>query len=220
MRDLLHFEKELWAKGINTIAGIDEAGRGPLAGPVVSAAVVFNRNFLASARAQVFYELNDSKQLAPGQRERFFELIMGEPEIKVGIGIAEVEEIDAINILNATHRTMLRALMNLPVLPEYALVDGLPVPNLPCASNAIVKGDAKSLSIAAASVIAKVTRDRLMVELDRLYPQYGFKRHKGYGTTMHIKALLEYGPLPVHRKSFAPVAEIVKIRNSAQLSFV
>jgi ribonuclease HII len=220
MADLLHFEKELWAKGIERIAGIDEAGRGPLAGPVITAAVLFDRSFLESEKAGVFSSLTDSKQLTPVQRERFFSLLTGEPSIQIGIGAAEAEEIDSINILNATHRTMFRALVSLPSLPDYVLVDGLPVPNLPCSSMAIVKGDARSLSIAAASVIAKVTRDRLMVELDKQYPKYGFKRHKGYGTTMHIKALLEYGPLPVHRKSFAPVAEIFRIRNSSLVSLV
>lgn len=209
---LLQFERQAWGRGFKRIAGVDEAGRGPLAGPVVAAAVVITRAFMEQEEHRLFDKLNDSKQLTAIQRDRFFELLINSPEVEIGIGFGDVPEIDAINILCATHRSMNRALQKLAKLPEYALVDGLPVPNLPCPSLAIIQGDARSLSIAAASVIAKVTRDRWMTDLDRRHPEYGFIRHKGYGTVAHIQALLKHGAMAQHRRSFRPVRDIEAIR--------
>ena len=209
---LLQFERQAWASGCKRVAGVDEAGRGPLAGPVVAAAVVFSQAFIEQEEHRLFDALTDSKQLTANQRDRFFELLVNSPEVEIGIGFGDVSEIDEINILCATHRSMNRSLHHLAALPEYALVDGLPVPNLPCPSQAIIKGDARSLSIAAASVIAKVTRDRWMTDLDHRHPEYGFVRHKGYGTTAHIQALLKYGATSEHRRSFRPVRDIEAIR--------
>jgi len=191
---------------------VDEAGRGPLAGPVVAAAVIFSQDFIEQEEHRLFDTLTDSKQLTASQRDRFFELLINSPEVEIGVGFGDVPEIDAVNILCATHRSMNRSLLRLATLPDYALVDGLPVPGLPCLSLAIVKGDGRSLSIAAASVIAKVTRDRWMTDLDRRHPEYGFVRHKGYGTAAHIQALLKYGAIAQHRRSFRPVRDIEAIR--------
>jgi len=209
---LLQFERKAWASGCKRVAGVDEAGRGPLAGPVVAAAVVFSQAFIEQEEHRLFNTLTDSKQLTAIQRDRFFELLVNSTEVEIGIGFGDVPEIDDSNILVATHRSMNRALHQLASLPEYALIDGLPVLNLPCPSLAIVKGDARSLSIAAASVIAKVTRDRWMTDLDRRHPEYGFVRHKGYGTAAHIQALLKYGATSEHRRSFRPVRDIEAIR--------
>ena len=209
---LLQFERKAWASGCKRVAGVDEAGRGPLVGPVVAAAVVFSRAFIEQEEHRLFNALTDSKQLTAIQRDRFFELLVNSTEVEIGIGFGDVPEIDEINILCATHRSMNRCLHHLATLPEYVLVDGLPVPNLPCPSLAIIKGDARSLSIAAASVIAKVTRDRWMTDLDHLHPEYGFVRHKGYGTAAHIQALLKYGATREHRRSFRPVRDIEAIR--------
>lgn len=209
---LLQFERQAWGRGCKRVAGVDEAGRGPLAGPVVAAAVIFSQAFIEQEEHRLFDTLTDSKQLTANQRDRFFELLVNSPEVEIGIGFGDVLEIDKINILCATHRSMNRSLHHLAALPEYALVDGLPVPNLPCPSLAIIKGDARSLSIAAASVIAKVTRDRWMTDLDHRHPEYGFVRHKGYGTTAHIQALLKYGATREHRRSFRPVRDIEAIR--------
>jgi len=194
------FEIKLWNRGLSLVAGIDEAGRGPLAGPVVAAAVIFE------PYTPIPPGLNDSKKLSARAREKLFDFITGHPCIKYGIGIATVAEIDSLNILRATHLAMLRALNALPAKPAHALVDGLPVHPFPIPQTAIVSGDARSVSIAAASVLAKVTRDRLMHRLDREYPSYGFAKHKGYGTKQHLSALELYGPCPEHRLSFAPVA--------------
>jgi ribonuclease HII len=209
---LLQFERQSWEAGFHRLAGVDEAGRGPLAGPVVAAALIFERAFLEAEQYGLLQGITDSKRLTPHQRDRFFEMLTCHPSVTIGCGIAEVAEIDEVNILRATHRAMARALAALDPLPDYALIDGLPVPNLPCPSLAIVSGDSKSLSIAAASIVAKVTRDRLMGELDAAYPQYGFARHKGYGTKDHTAALLQHGPTPAHRRSFRPVREVVRIR--------
>lgn len=209
---MLEFERKLWAEGYPRLAGVDEAGRGPLAGPVVAAAVVFTREFLEAHEHDTLATLTDSKKLTATQREHFFDLLITSPSVEIGIGFGDVAEIDAINILRSTHRTMSRALLNLPNIPDYALIDGLPVPGMPCPSTAIIKGDGRSLSIAAASVIAKVTRDQWMRELDLKYPAYGFKQHKGYGTAAHIQALLKHGATVYHRKTFQPIRDIEDIR--------
>lgn len=206
---MLQFEQDAWAQGARRLVGVDEAGRGPLAGPVVAAAVVFARDFLETEASRSLQGLTDSKQLSAKRRELFYDLLVSNPEIEVGVGIVSADEIDALNILRATHLAMARAIQQLAPLPDLALVDGLPVRGLPVPHRAIVGGDGLSLSIAAASVVAKVTRDRLLVELAAQYPNYGFDRHKGYGTRAHLAALQRYGPCSAHRRSFAPVAQRV-----------
>jgi len=209
---LLEHERESWKTGIQRLAGMDEAGRGPLAGPVVAAAVVIDRCFLEEQEHGLLADLTDSKQLTERQRESFYALLSSSQHVRFGLGSSGPDEIDSINILNATHVAMARALLALPEMPEHVLVDGLAVKGLPCPSTPIVRGDGASLLIAAASVIAKVTRDRLMKRLDVQYPGYGFARHKGYGSRMHMLALLELGPSPVHRRTFRPVREAAVIR--------
>ncbi|MEX1044873.1 MAG: ribonuclease HII, partial [Chthoniobacterales bacterium] len=172
-------EHALHARGFVLVAGVDEAGRGPLAGPVMAAAVILPHDIHLDG-------LNDSKKLTPKKREHFHAILTTRPEIHWAVAAATVEEIDTLNILRATHLAMARAIAALPQKPQHALVDGLPVRGLPIAHTALVAGDTLSLSIAAASVIAKVTRDRLMVDLDAAYPQYGFARHKGYGVREHL----------------------------------
>ncbi|MDD4118848.1 MAG: ribonuclease HII [Kiritimatiellae bacterium] len=206
---MLRHEQEAWAQGARRIAGVDEAGRGPLAGPVVAAAVVFQRDFLEAEAGGALRGLTDSKKLPARRREFFHALLTASPEVDVGIGSASVGEIDSLNILRATHLAMARAIGELARPPDLALVDGLPVKGLSVPHRAIVGGDAASLSIAAASVVAKVTRDRWLTELAAQYPAYGFERHKGYGTRAHLDALRRYGPCPAHRQSFAPVAQRV-----------
>jgi ribonuclease HII len=194
----LRYEKRAYQNGANVVAGIDEAGRGPLAGPVVAAAVVLPREF----RHPV---LNDSKQLSLQQREELYAELAGNPEVCWAAGESSVEVIEQYNILRATERAMALALQRLPVKPDHALVDGHRCRAILIPQTAIIGGDAKSFSVAAASVIAKVTRDRLMVELDRVYPEYGFAIHKGYGTPEHLAAIERYGPCPIHRRTFAPI---------------
>lgn len=206
MPDVLLFEKEAWASGFSRLAGIDEAGRGPLAGPVVAAAVVFDPAFIQTALETTFSGLTDSKALTEARRENFFAALNQSEQVSIGIGIVDPDEIDRINILKATHKAM--AMAAAQVDPQFVLVDGLPVKGLPFGSKAIVKGDALSISISAASVVAKVVRDRIMVELDGKYPDYGFAEHKGYGTKRHLEALKKHGPTPIHRKTFRPVAEL------------
>ena len=184
------------AQGLRDVCGIDEAGRGPWAGPVVAAAVVLNPDAIPAG-------LHDSKKLKEAQREALFDHIMA--SARVGIGIAGADRIDRDNILQATFWAMQQALSQIDGV-ALALVDGNRAPKLPCQVQTIVEGDAKSLSIAAASIIAKVTRDRIMLTHDVTYPQYGFARHKGYGTPFHKEALTRHGPCPLHRKSFKPVA--------------
>lgn len=198
----LEHEEQLWANGKIRIAGVDEAGRGPLAGPVVIAAVILPRGEETAG-----WGLNDSKQLPEDQRERLYELITACAEAVWAIAVIGVEEIDALNILRATHKGMAKSLQELRHPPCHALVDGLPVPGLPCEHTALVKGDSRSRSIAAASILAKVTRDRFMRQAHETYPQYGFAQHKGYPTPAHLRALMEHGPCPLHRRSFSPVAQ-------------
>ncbi len=217
------YERELWGKGLSLVAGVDEAGRGPLAGPVVAAAVILCKDtFLCG--------LDDSKKLSSRKRAEIF------PEIwrkagAVGVGMVSEVIIDRINILQATYLAMRRAVADLSALPpaqaemgvspDCLLVDGMTIPKLDILQLAIVKGDSLSISIAAASIIAKVTRDRIMVEQDKCFPQYGFAGHKGYGTKEHLRALDKYGVCPLHRRSFRPVKErlnhTIKIAQDADL---
>lgn len=206
--DMLRYEKEAWQSGLFFIAGIDEAGRGPLAGPVVAAAVAFEREPLEAGGAETFAGLTDSKALTANQREFFFEQLKSCSFAHIGCAILGPEVVDQINILQATWKAMAAAVAQIIPQPCLALVDGNPVRGLPCRAQSIVKGDAQSLSIAAASIIAKVTRDRLMVELDAQFPQYGFAQHKGYGTVAHLAAIRRHGPAPCHRKTFRPVSEL------------
>lgn len=197
----LHHETAWRERGHKLIAGIDEAGRGPLAGPVCVAAVILPEGFVHDC-------LNDSKKLSKKIRESIYvELTECREVLWIAVMVHEAE-IDAVNILQATYRAMRRAALELNPQPQVVLIDGRPVPNFPIIQQAIVKGDSISLSIAAASVIAKVTRDRFMLEAAQQYPQYGFEKHKGYGTTEHLAALRKHGPCPLHRRSFAPVAEV------------
>lgn len=200
-------ERDLWAAGHRRIAGVDEAGRGPLAGPVVVAAVVLPSTWIREGIPQEFQELNDSKQLTAPQRERFFALLTGTPGVEFALAQADQAVIDALNILNATHRAMNEALVRLQPPPGHALVDGTRVGCLVLPQTPLVKGDSRSYSIAAASVLAKVTRDRIMQEADRRWPQYGFSQHKGYPTREHLAALERHGPCPIHRRSFAPLRQ-------------
>ena len=195
-------ERKAMRKGARLVCGIDEAGRGPWAGPVVAAAVVLDPKCIP-------HGLNDSKKLSEARREALFEPIMA--SARVGIGIAEVDRIDRDNILQATLWAMAQALDQIEGV-ALALVDGNRAPALPCPVQTIVEGDAKSLSIAAASIIAKVTRDRIMVGHDQAYPGYGFARHKGYGTALHQEALRRHGVTPLHRTSFAPIAALLAAR--------
>jgi ribonuclease HII len=190
-------ERRWLARGIGPVAGIDEAGRGPWAGPVVAAAVILDPKGMPEG-------IDDSKALAETQREALFEEIMA--GAWVGVGIADVARIDRDNILQATLWAMREAASRLAVLPGVCLIDGNAVPRLPCAVEAVVKGDARSLSIAAASIVAKVTRDRLMGELAGRHPGYGWERNKGYGTPAHRAGIARLGVTPEHRRSFRPVA--------------
>mgnify|MGYP001147576020 CR=1 FL=1 len=188
-------EKIYNSKDIKYICGIDEAGRGPLAGPVVIAAVIMPRNSMIEG-------VNDSKKVSEKKREKLYEEITSS-SIAWAVGIIDQNEIDDINILNATKKGLTQALTELEQRPDIILVDALTkIDTLGIPYESIIKGDAKSYSIAAASIVAKVTRDRIMRQWDEIYPQYGFEKHKGYGTAMHINAIKEYGPCPLHRKSF------------------
>lgn len=197
----LHHEKTLRSEGFRVVAGIDEAGRGPLAGPVCVAAVVLPDDFTHPV-------LNDSKQLTEAKRERLYDEITGDARIQWHCVSVEPGEIDRINILQATWEGMRRAALGLEPLPDAALIDGKPVKRFPMHHVALVKGDSLSYSIAAASIIAKVTRDRFMVALARQHPEYGFEIHKGYPTPGHLAALKKHGPCPQHRRSFGPVAQL------------
>lgn len=212
--DRLAYERKLLKDGIRRMAGIDEAGRGPLAGPVVAAAVVLPVEWIESGLPEALAGLNDSKQLSEKKRDLLFAALQTFPEIDSAVVAVEPEEIDRINILEATHAGMNRCLERLTSPAEHALVDGKPVKNLIRPQTAIVKGDSLSFSIAAASILAKVTRDRQMVEYDQRYPEYGFAGHKGYGTKQHLAAIAEHGPCPLHRMSFAPM------KPPAQLEFL
>jgi len=200
MRCTLKHENALRKTGLDFIAGIDEAGRGPLAGPVVAAAVILPLGFRHAI-------VDDSKKLTPGQREEIYAAITSRADVCWAVAVVEQEEIDRVNILRASHQAMRRAVQALATLPQHALIDGLPVRPFPVPHTAIVQGDGKCKSIAAASILAKVTRDRIMMRLDAIYPVYGFARHKGYATELHLERLKAHGPCPIHRKTFFPVAQ-------------
>ncbi|HYE89582.1 MAG TPA: ribonuclease HII [Terriglobales bacterium] len=191
------YEGQAWRAGLSRVAGLDEAGRGPLAGPVVAAAVVVTPEHRVKGVA-------DSKLLNAERREALFATIH-ERALAVGVAIVDHLTIDRVNILQATRLAMLEALRQLPVAPDFVLTDYVALPNVPCPQKNLVDGDARCASVAAASIIAKVTRDRIMVELDKQFPEYGFARHKGYATPDHLAALDRHGPCPVHRRSFAGV---------------
>lgn len=200
MKCSFRHERALRERGCLRIAGIDEAGRGPLAGPVVAAAVVLPEKFRHAM-------LNDSKQLTPKRRDALYVELTTKQGIEWAVAIVDAEEVDRINILRATHEGMRRAVASLGAPVDHVLIDGLPVRPFPIEQTALVGGDALSFSIAAASVIAKVTRDRLMVEMDTRYPGYDFAQHKGYGTALHLAKLRAHGPCPIHRRSFLPVQQ-------------
>jgi len=206
--DRFAFERRLSSRGLARIAGVDEAGRGPLAGPVVAAAAMFPERWLTEGLPEALQGLNDSKQLSPRRREEFFTFLTTRDAFRFCVARVESDGVDALNILQATHRAMNAALAGLEPAPEHVLVDGLSVPSMRFPQTPLVKGDSRSYSIAAASVLAKVTRDRLMAEYDRQWPAYGFGEHKGYGTARHLAALAEHGPCPIHRRSFAPVKQL------------
>lgn len=198
-QQMMAYEKELMGKGYKLIAGVDEAGRGPLAGPVVAASVILDYNTFIPG-------VNDSKKLSKSQRESLYDEIQ-QKAIAIGIGIVDVATIDRINILRASLEAMCQAVQTLPVQPNFLLVDGLYCPNTNLPMKPLVLGDSLSLSIASASIVAKVARDRMMDSYDETYPQYGFSQNKGYPTPDHLSALKRFGPCEIHRRSFAPVAE-------------
>ena len=203
----LEFERELWSREFTLVAGVDEAGRGPLAGPVVAAAVILPVTWTNGGFDARLVDLNDSKQLTEAQRENFFQIITTHPDLRYAIAIVDAATIDRINILQATHRAMNEALAQLQPQPQHVLVDGRPVKSMTLPQTALVKGDSRSYSIAAASVLAKVTRDRLMLEFDAKHPGYGFAIHKGYGVPQHLAAIKKLGPCAIHRMSFAPLKQ-------------
>lgn len=196
---LLAFEYDLWQQGYRYIVGVDEAGRGPLAGPVVAAAVMFSRE------QSINVDINDSKKLSAATRDYLYKVIC-DTALCFGVGIVDHQQIDQINILQATYLAMQSALAHCRIQPEFALVDGRGLPQLSFPARAIIRGDSLSLSIAAASIVAKVRRDRLMLELHEQYPEYGFAQHKGYPTKRHIRAIRKCGLSPIHRRSFRPKA--------------
>jgi ribonuclease HII len=201
------YEREILQKGCLRIAGADEAGRGPLAGPVVAAVVCLPLEWIQKGIPRKLFGLNDSKQLTEEARDKFFGILTATPEVSYAIASIEVDVIDAINILRASLRAMNEAFLQLQPLPEHTLVDGPHIFSIQTPQTPIIDGDAKSFSIAAASVLAKVTRDRIMREFDKAYPQYGFRNHKGYSTPEHLAALETHGPCAIHRKSFAPIRQ-------------
>lgn len=193
-KDWMKYEKEAFSLGYTNICGVDEAGRGPLAGPVCAAAVILPRN-------HIIEDVNDSKKLSEKKREILFDVIKNQA-LSYSIAFATVEEIENLNILEATMLAMKRAVKGLNITPDFVMVDGNKCPEIDIKCESIVKGDANSMSIAAASILAKVSRDRLCYEYAKQYPQYSFDKHKGYGTKLHIEMIRKYGPCPIHRKSF------------------
>lgn len=194
LNNMLEIENSLYEKGYLNICGVDEAGRGPLCGPVVAAAVILPQN-------EKIEGVNDSKKLSEKKREALYDVII-EKAVAVGVGISDVSVIEEVNILNATKIAMKQAIENLKVSPDYALIDGNQKVDINIPFETVVSGDAKSESIAAASIIAKVTRDRMLLDYDKEYPEYGFAKHKGYGTKVHVEAIKKYGLTKIHRPSF------------------
>lgn len=192
--DWLYYENLAYENGFTSVCGVDEAGRGPLAGPVCAAAVIL-------PKGKIIDGVNDSKKLSEKKREALFDIIK-EEAVAYGVGWASVEEIEEINILNAAMLAMKRAVEELKLKPDFIYVDGNKTPDFDIPCKAVIKGDANSMSIAAASILAKVSRDRLMLEYAKEYPEYMFEKHKGYGTKLHKEAILKYGPCPIHRMSF------------------
>jgi ribonuclease HII len=210
----LYLEKDLWQKGLQFVAGIDEAGRGPLAGPVVAAAVVFDQD------SAIIEDVRDSKMLSTRKREQLYEKITANARA-IGIGSVSPEEIDRTNILRATHKAMRQAIGRLKLKIDHILVDGRGLPDKIYPQTAIIGGDRSCYSVAAASIIAKVYRDRIMVAMDQVFPGYGFAKHKGYGTAEHLKAIQKLKPCPIHRKSFSGVREhVVDIQNVANSRYL
>ena len=203
MIDLYENEKRLWSLGYETIAGCDEAGRGPLFGPVVIASVILPHDFVLEG-------LNDSKKLSEKKREKYYPIIM-EKALAVSVSVVEADEIDKINIYEASRQGMLRATNSLKVKPDYIITDAMPLDGFTSvAHEAIIKGDAKSITIAAASVIAKVTRDRIMYEIDKVHPEYEFKKHKGYPTKKHLELIEKYGIIDGYRRTYGPVKKYIE----------
>ena len=198
--DLYANERKLWQQGVKYIAGIDEAGRGPLAGPVIAAAVILKPDAKLP-------HVDDSKKLSEAQRQKALVEIK-ENALAIGIGIVSVEEIESINIYRASREAMLSAIKQLKIKPQYLLIDAMPI-ELDIPSESIIKGDQKSISIAAASIIAKTTRDAYMIEMDKVFPEFGFSKHKGYPTADHVEALKTYGYTPIHRKTYNPVKKMI-----------
>ena len=194
LKHMLEIEDSLYQRGYKLVCGVDEAGRGPLCGPVVAAAVILNKD-------EMIEGVNDSKKLSEKKRENLYDIIT-KKAIAVGVGISDVDIIEDINILNATKLAMKQAINNLKINTDFVLIDGNQMIDIDIDAQTVVSGDAKSESIAAASIIAKVTRDRLLKDYDKKYPEYGFAKHKGYGTKAHIEAIKKYGLTPIHRKSF------------------
>lgn len=199
--ELYNYERQFWAKGCEFVAGVDEAGRGPLAGPVSVAAVILPHDLYLP-------KINDSKKLSAKVRDELYDEIM-DKALAVKTALVDAKTIDRVNIYQATINGMYESIFGLAQEPQAVLIDAVKLDNLPMVSESIIKGDAKSASIAAASIIAKVNRDRLMDEYDKQYPEYGFAQHKGYGTAQHIEALKKYGPCPIHRLSFEPIRSMV-----------
>ena len=202
LKDLLRFENDAWQQGYTAVAGMDEAGRGPIAGPVTAAAVILPREKQVEG-------LNDSKLLTPSVREKLAEILQNSSDVVSAVESVSPAEIDQLNILQATYLAMTRALNALTTTPDFVLVDGNSVPRIKTAAKAVVKGDSRSANIAAASILAKVTRDRIMEKAAADFPGYGFEKHKGYATSDHIAALEQLGPCSLHRKSFTPVSRII-----------
>jgi len=213
---MFRFEKEAYRNGFSYIAGVDEAGRAPLAGPVVAAAVIlpFSSLFFSKELTQVLSEVDDSKKLSPKKREFLYNQIILSA-ISYGIGIVSEKTIDQINILKATTIAMEKAVSSLNPKPEYLLIDGIIPLNLSIKQKVIIKGDSRSCSVAAASILAKVTRDHIMEEMHMLYPDYGFNRHKGYPTKLHLERINEFGPCQIHRKSFKGVKEFFEVSKNS-----
>lgn len=194
LKNMLEIENNLYNQGYKYICGVDEAGRGPLCGPVVAAAVILPKDICIEG-------VNDSKKLSEKKREKLYDDIMARA-LAVGVGISDVDVIEKVNILNATKLAMIQAINNLQITPDYVIVDGNQKIDITIPLDTVIKGDSKSESIACASIIAKVTRDRILLKYDKEYPEYGFSKHKGYGTKLHIEAIKKYGITPIHRPSF------------------